>query len=278
MNSIMKQDKKRQGFTLVELSIVLVIIGLIVGGVLVGQDMIQSAEIRSTVAQIQEFDTAKNLFKDKYGQLPGDGTRLNDFGFTMGDAATNGSGHSDGDGRIEDCDPATTGNYNAGCETIVFWLNLNEAQLTPFAPLFSGTGDEDTDAVGGDLEDEYLPEIDIGNGNRLYAFELNGLNYYYLANILDMTDVTDVATPNVGDALSPIQAENIDRKMDDGKPNTGSVVAMAHAGQTTVTEASDAGALGDCATGVVRNSIYNTDENNIGETDALACQLRFRMN
>ena len=43
---------KKQGFTLIELSIVLVIIGLIVGGVLVGQDLIKGAEIRATVAQI----------------------------------------------------------------------------------------------------------------------------------------------------------------------------------------------------------------------------------
>jgi prepilin-type N-terminal cleavage/methylation domain-containing protein len=64
--------KHEEGFTLVELSIVLVIIGLIIGGVLVGQDMIKAAEIRSTVSQIQSYDTAANTFRDKYEYVPGD--------------------------------------------------------------------------------------------------------------------------------------------------------------------------------------------------------------
>ncbi len=60
------------GFTLIELSIVLVIIGLLVGGVLVGKDLIKSAEIRAQIKQIDEFKTATNAFKTKYGYLPGD--------------------------------------------------------------------------------------------------------------------------------------------------------------------------------------------------------------
>src|SRR3984885_3925644 len=59
-------------FTLIELSIVLVIIGLIVGGVLVGQDLIKAAEIRATVSQIEKYNTAANTFQTKYNALPGD--------------------------------------------------------------------------------------------------------------------------------------------------------------------------------------------------------------
>lgn len=48
------QMKNQSGFTLIELSIVLVIIGLIVGGVLVGRDLIKAAEVRAQVSQIEK--------------------------------------------------------------------------------------------------------------------------------------------------------------------------------------------------------------------------------
>ncbi len=51
-----------RGFTLIELSIVLVIIGLIVGGVLVGRDLIRAAAERSEISQFQQFSVAANTF------------------------------------------------------------------------------------------------------------------------------------------------------------------------------------------------------------------------
>lgn len=62
----------KNGFTLVELSIALVIIGLLIGGILVGQSLIESAKINSQVSQIQQFDAAVLTFKAKYKYLPGD--------------------------------------------------------------------------------------------------------------------------------------------------------------------------------------------------------------
>lgn len=56
---------RNAAFTLIELSIVLVIIGLLVGGVLVGRDLIKSAEIRSQISQLQQYQAAINTFKAK---------------------------------------------------------------------------------------------------------------------------------------------------------------------------------------------------------------------
>lgn len=59
-------------FTLIELSIVLVIIGLIVGGVLVGRDMYEIAQARALMQQMQDIQVAVNTFRLKYSCLPGD--------------------------------------------------------------------------------------------------------------------------------------------------------------------------------------------------------------
>jgi prepilin-type N-terminal cleavage/methylation domain-containing protein len=87
------QRNSIQAFTLIELSIALVIIGLIVGGVMVGQDLIQSAQIRRTASRIEAINTAVNTFKLKYNGLPGDLANATRFfpGVTSGD----------GNGRIE---------------------------------------------------------------------------------------------------------------------------------------------------------------------------------
>ena len=62
---------REQGFTLIELAIVLVIIGLIVGGVLVGQDLIKAAEIRASVTQIEQYNTAAKYIPHEICGFPG---------------------------------------------------------------------------------------------------------------------------------------------------------------------------------------------------------------
>lgn len=118
-------SKSISGFTLIELSIVLVIIGLLVGGVLVGQDLIRAAEIRATITQIEKFNTAKNTFLGKYGALPGD--MNNGVALTFGFASRPGiAGQGDGNelidgvgglGSVEQC----------GGETGMFWSDMTYA-------------------------------------------------------------------------------------------------------------------------------------------------------
>ena len=67
--------KKEHGFTLVEIAIVLVIVGLILGGVLKGQEMIANAKVRNMIDQATSIQTAVFAFQDRYRALPGDYTR-----------------------------------------------------------------------------------------------------------------------------------------------------------------------------------------------------------
>src|SRR5215216_5377131 len=106
-------NKREQGFTLIEIAIVLVIIGLLLGGVLKGQELIQGARVRNLIGQQDGIKAAYFGFLDRYRALPGD---FNSAVATLG-AGKNG----DGDGLIEAA--STAGDK----ENILAWEHLSRA-------------------------------------------------------------------------------------------------------------------------------------------------------
>ena len=68
----MSKNISKNGFTLTELAIVLVVAGLLLGGLLVGQSLISSAKIQGYVADLYKYESVVDKFEDKYFTLPGD--------------------------------------------------------------------------------------------------------------------------------------------------------------------------------------------------------------
>ncbi len=109
--------KKQSGFTLVEIAIVLVIIGLLLGGVLKGQELINSAKVKNIANDLRAVSTFIYAYQDKFKALPGD-DRIADT-HVASPAANNGNG----DARIN-------GAWNAAAgESFLFWQHVRMANL-----------------------------------------------------------------------------------------------------------------------------------------------------
>ena len=88
------RNSRQTGFTLIELSIVLVIIALLVGGVVTGRELIKTAESRSILKQIESLNVAVQIFKNKYKGIPGDLANAISFGLV--------GWNGNGDGLLKD--------------------------------------------------------------------------------------------------------------------------------------------------------------------------------
>jgi prepilin-type N-terminal cleavage/methylation domain-containing protein len=218
----------RQGFTLIELSIVLVIIGLIVGSVLAGQNLISAAAVRAQISQIERYNTAANTFRGKYGYLPGDIPSVNAVSFGFGARGIY-PGEGDGNAVIEGSyGYAQTGNYGpyqGGGETLMFWQDLGAAHLIDFV------GISNTSSIlccMGNIPSaslsQYFPTAKIGQGNYVYAWSWQGVNYYGVsaASYVGGANGTLFSSPTI----PVVQAYNVDKKMDDGLPQSGRVQAF----------------------------------------------------
>ena len=259
---MMVTRKQKSGFTLIELSVVLVVIGLLVGGVLTGQDLIKSAEARAEITQIEKYNTAVNTFQAKYDALPGDMNQrtASAFGFASRGTACGSStcpGEGDGNGVIEGLQWGNTacGTCTTAGETVMFWSDLtyaNGQNLNLIEGSFSagsiiGWPNNAASAVTGSGIGLYLPQAKIGNGNYIIVWSGGYTSGYGWANLVGGGDgqnyytITAVSifggVPGSGGGgyaasmygaagMTVKQAYSIDSKIDDGLPQTGNVKAI----------------------------------------------------
>lgn len=278
MNNI-KSDQQL-GFTLIELSIVLVIIGLIVGGVLVGQDLIKASEIRATVGQVEKYNSAVNTFRTKYNGLPGDIPQVTAGAFGLFQI-TYGTplGFGDGNGLIEG---GAAGSMLPLGETLAFWRHMSDASLVDGqlgvsgnSALVAGTG-----AVTGAVAtvNQSVPDSRTSPVNSFIVYATGGLNYYQLLPLSGITAGNAYTAGTTG--ITPIQAFNMDSKLDDGLPVTGIVQAKGiNAAPAALPSSFNGSQANTCVNGATATSTTAT-YNRVAATGGNdgSCSVQFRFN
>lgn len=232
----------KQGFSLVELSIVLVILGLLTGGILAGQSLIRAAELRAVATETNRWLTAANSFRDKYFALPGDITNATKFwGSAPACPGTAGSGtqtcNGNGDGRVDT--PIAASNY---ADNFTFWQHLANAGLIEGAYSgMSGSGGAAHSTTSN------VPKSKLGQGLWFVAWQgsLTGFNVAGDSMFTgDYGNYLEVGAPTTNFhpqsvLLKPEEMWNLDTKMDDGKPAIGRVIARRYDTCTTASSFTD---------------------------------------
>jgi prepilin-type N-terminal cleavage/methylation domain-containing protein len=199
----MDSVKRNSGFTLIELSIVIVIIGLIVAGVVGGQALSRQASLRAITTEVNATKVAINAFKLAYNALPGDMTNATSY--------WSGTGNGNGNGVI-----TTSSN-----EDLRAWQHLGLADIIPGS--YTGTDSGSHGAIGINMPESKISGVGYyiltqPSGFAIYGqgVGMNGLRFGKMASS---------GHPRLG-FLTPQEAYSIDKKIDDGDASRGTAVTM----------------------------------------------------
>jgi prepilin-type N-terminal cleavage/methylation domain-containing protein len=198
--------KKQTGFTLIELAIVLVIIGLLLGGVLRGQELINSAKVKNMARDFQNVQVYIYGYQDKFKALPGDDAAAATH-VTGGTAATTGTL---GNGVIQGAWNTVTN----GDESCVFWQHVRLAGLAPGSTV-----------------------VNCAAGNTYQPRNADG-GLIGIQSVTGFADITVLPTAGgisgayvvCSDAILGKFAKQLDTTLDDGVGNTGSVRVQVQGG------------------------------------------------
>ncbi len=223
----MTHYNRSRGFSLVELSIVLVILGLLVGGILAGQSLIRAAELRAVGTEYTRYVTAMYSFRDKYFALPGDFNKATSF---WGDDNTNCADAAIANGTPGTCNgnadgilnwPAVGANLTG--ENYQFWKQLALAGLIEGTYTGLSASCYYCTVIGSNVPRSrlnnagwtagWVGNVTADNGQWLPSNYGNGISFGAQANY------------TTGAVLTTAEAWNIDTKIDDGMAARGKVLS-----------------------------------------------------
>ncbi len=263
-----KTNKLRSAFSLVELSIVLVVLGLLVGGVLSGQSLIRAAELRAVVTERDRYTTAVSSFRDKYFAIPGDFTMATRF---WGDQASGTAACADA--AIPDGTPGTCngdGNGNVGTSGPAQPEGLRAWQHLQMAGLIEGTYTGFTNgAPTPALPGTNVPRSKLGRAGWGIYYRGGAGNWIWEQSGNFLQIGTSEVNGLFAGTMNPSEAWNIDTKVDDGIPVTGALLGTAATTAPCVNPTPASGPHTDAPA----NRVYD-----LAQTATNLCALYFKLN
>ena len=273
----MKKD--RFGFTLIEMSIVLTVIALVVGGVIGGKAMIRNAEMRSVLNDAQKYMGAIQIFRDTYKAYPGDFTDATSLWGAMSSCpvgpiqtvptsvSPSPTCNGNGDGALGDASPVTWNIWNY--EMVLAWQHLSNAGLVPGH--YTGTSASSVSdhaqlpGVNGPAASYQGGNFGLIDVTDLVAGDTGGGAVWYFpgnrGHLLVFGGIRDFE-PDIP-VLTTAEVFSVDSKIDDGKPGRGMV-------QVRTTDASNGGRAWP-------NCTLDADRYNLNYTGTDACGIIFRI-